>query len=119
MSLSKIFKFVGDILLNRSPEYFDNTSDYTSVQKNDFPIKYSNFPVYNGKMLKKPHETTGPNYNRLTILYSGRPSAEFESVLQNAGYIKATNVRYDKDNTYVIFERIGLNTTKVAYHIKN
>lgn len=117
MDLSKIIEFAKNILTNQTKEYFDNTSD-DSTSNYNLPIKYSDFPVYNGKKTKGPIETTGPNYTRLTIFYKGVPNPEYYLKLQNFGYEKTSDVRFDKDNTYVIVEQLG-RSTKIAYHIKN
>ncbi len=90
----------------------NNTTKYT------IPEKYISFPVYNGIMKKKPVETTTDAYDRLTIFYKGTPDETFCDSILKYGFEKATNVRYDKSNTYVIFEKSSSNTTKVAYHIK-
>ena len=117
MDFSKLIEFAKNILSTQTKEYFDNSSNDLSSNY-DFPIKYSDFPVYNGKITKGPIETTGPNYTRLTIFFKGAPNTEYYLKLQNSGYEKASDVRFDKDNTYVIVEKIGLKT-KIAYHIKN
>lgn len=95
--------------------------------KNDFssddnvvtnvPIKYSDFPNYNGKIKNAPKETITDKYSRLTIFYKGSPKQEYYDLLNMMGYVQGSNVRFDKDNTYVIVEKIGFNT-KIAYHIK-
>ncbi len=95
--------------------------------KNDFssddnvvlnvPIKYSDFPNYNGKIKNTPKETVTDKYSRLTIFYKGSPKKEYYNLLNMMGYVKGSDVRFDKDNTYVIVEKIGFNT-KIAYHIK-
>jgi len=85
--------------------------------KYDIPNEYNSFPKYPGSMINKPYEIRTNKYNRLTINYSGSIKREFENDLLASGYIKASNVRFDKDNTYVIVESLGSNT-KIAYHIK-
>ena len=83
----------------------------------DIPLKYSGFPKYNGKIKIKPKETVTDKYSRITIFYKGSPKKEFYNLLDMMGYIQGSDVRFDKDNTYVIVEKIGFNT-KIAYHIK-
>lgn len=83
----------------------------------DVPTKYSDFPNYNGKIKNAPKETVTDKYSRLTILYKGSPKKEYYDLLNMMGYVQGSDVRFDKDNTYVIVEKIGFNT-KIAYHIK-
>lgn len=91
-----------------------STTDFTTI---DIPIKYSEFPSYNGKVKIAPKETITDKYSRITILYKGSPKKEYYDLLSMMGYVQGSNVRFDKDNTYVIVEKIGFNT-KIAYHIK-
>jgi len=85
--------------------------------KYEIPSTYNDFPTYSGNMISKPSETKTNNYTRLTINYSGNIKNDYENTLLTNGYVKGSNVRYDKDNTYVIVEENGSNT-KVVYHIK-
>ena len=106
-----LFNFINRILGNND---FDLTNDSVSL---NIPTKYSDFPNYNGKKKDAPKETVTPSYSRLTILYKGSPAKKYYDLLNMMGYVQASNVRFDKDNTYVIVEKIGRNT-KIAYHIK-
>ncbi len=81
------------------------------------PEKYSNFPVYNGSLESKPYESDTPKYSRLTLFYSGAPDINYFTILSANGFSKASDVRFDKGNTYVIVEDNG-GSTKIAYHIK-
>ena len=85
--------------------------------KYDIPSVYASFPVYSGSMVSKPVETNTSKYTRLTINYAGSIDNEYVNTLLSNGYIKGSNVRYDKENTYVILEADGSNT-RVVYHIK-
>lgn len=95
-----------------------NSNKYKILPNETIPEKYINFPVYYGKMSKRPKETISKNYTRLTLFYEGNPNEQYLDALYMAGFEKASDVRYErKDNTYVIFEKIG-NYTKIAYHIR-
>ena len=83
----------------------------------DLPLKYSDFPKYNGRIKTEPKETITDKYSRITIFYKGRPNKEYYNLLNTLGYVQGSDVRFDKDNTYIIVEKIGFNT-KIAYHIK-
>lgn len=89
----------------------------TTLKSNTIPEKYIDFPVYNGTLLQKPIETLSPKYERLTLFYKGKPDENYRDTLYIHGFQQATDVRYEKNNTYVIFEKIGAKT-KIAYHIK-
>lgn len=95
----------------------NRNSNRTILTTKTIPEKYINFPTYNGTLYKKPVETLTKNYERLTLFYKGVPDEQYLDTLYLYGFQKANNVRYEKDNTYVIFEKIG-SLTKVAYHIK-
>ena len=105
-----IFDFLNRIF--RKDEF-----SYTDSADLNIPIKYSDFPNYNGKLKNAPKETVTDKYSRLTIFYKGSPKKEYYNLLNMMGYIQGSNVRFDKDNTYVIVERIAFNT-KIAFHIK-
>lgn len=87
------------------------SSEYT------IPERYNNFPKYPGMIIKKPIEKSTDRYTRLTFLCTGVPNPEYFSILENSGFIKGSDVRYDKDNTYVIVDGLG-KTTEIVYHIK-
>ena len=69
------------------------------------PSRYMNFPVYPGVMKGKPIEKSTDKYDRLTIYYKGSINKEFIKTIKEYGYEEATDVRYDKDFTYIIVER--------------
>ena len=95
-------------------------SDFNLTDGNatlNIPTKYSDFPNYGGKIKTAPKETVTDKYSRLTIFYKGSPKQEYYDLLNMMGYVQGSDVRFDKDNTYVIVEKIGFNT-KIAYHIK-
>lgn len=81
------------------------------------PSTYNMFPSYPGDLVEKPKETATDKYTRLTLRYRGAPLQEYYDLLFRSGYTRGTDVRYDKDNTYIIVEEVGKDT-KIAYHIK-
>ena len=114
MDFSKIIDFASNILKKKAEEYLTGEKSSANV---DIPLKYSDFPVYQGDVKKQPQETTTPKYSRLTIFYKGNPKKEYYNLLNMMGYVQGSDVRFDKDNTYVIVEKFW-NMTKIAYHIK-
>lgn len=79
--------------------------------------QYNEFPVYPDKIITEPIETRTEKYTRLTFTCSGFPKAEYENILMSKGYVKATNVRFDNGNKYIIVEDLG-GKTKIVFHIK-
>lgn len=114
MDFSKIIDFASNIIKRKTEEYLTGENNSSNV---DIPLKYSNFPTYPGNIKKEPQETVTDKYCRLTIFYKGSPKKEYFDLLNMMGYLQGSDVRFDKDNTYVIVEKIGFNT-KIAYHIK-
>ena len=84
------------------------------------PTKYSNFPMYPGVLREGPIETSTNKYDRLTFYfkYSGKEVSEYLKTIEAAGFVEGSEVRYDKDNTYIILEYLSMRKLKVAYHIK-
>ena len=114
MDFSKIIDFASNILKKKAEEYLTGDNSSSNI---DIPIKYSDFPIYPGDVKRQPQEITTPKYSRLTIFYKGSPKKEYFDLLNMMGYQQGSDVRFDKDNTYVIVEKMGFNT-KIAYHIK-
>ncbi len=114
MDFSKIIDFIKNLFKKKVEEYLIAENSSITV---DIPLKYSDFPAYPGNVKIAPKETITDRYSRITIFYKGKPQKEYFDILNMMGYIQGSDVRYDKDNTYVIVERIK-NMTKIAYHIK-
>jgi len=95
----------------------NSSASTNNFQNYTIPEKYNEFPTYPGNMIEKPFERETNRYTRITIRYSGSPNSEFISTLTQNEFIKATSVRYDKGNTYVIVDDLG-NKTEIVYHIK-
>ena len=100
-----------------------NTNGYTNNSRNgkayEIPTQYSEFPTFP----KNPDElktAETDKYERCTMDFynaSEQEVAEYVSKIVSLGYMKNTNVRYDKGNTYIIVdtEKGGLN---LVFHIK-
>lgn len=106
-----LFDFINRIFRNNDVNLTEETIPL------NIPSKYSEFPNYSGKIKTAPKETVTEKYSRLTIFYKGSPKKEYYDLLNMMGYVQGSDVRFDKDNTYVIVEKIGFQT-KIAYHIK-
>lgn len=101
---------------SNSPISYDDSSN-SAKKKYKVLEKYSEFPEYPGKIKNKPYETITDKYNRVTIMYKGSVDSTYYRTLENYGYIKGSDVRFDKNNTYVIVEP-HRERTKIVYHVK-
>ena len=125
MDFSKLFNFLGKVAKDAAKDYVgDFVEGHVNIGGNsntstnyDIPSEYSNFPAYPGDICRKPIEKHTENYDRISLVFKGGLNKEFYNILTSAGYQKATDVRFEKDNTYVIVENLG-NVTNVVYHIK-
>ena len=86
--------------------------------------KYVDFPKIEKQEsdLFKIEEKQTEKYDRITMDYSNVSKYEFELYerkIEDYGFDKATNVRYDKNNTYVILEyNEKRQQLHVVFHIK-
>lgn len=111
---------VNDIVtnaINNNGSTSSNNNTTTNNKNYPIPEQFEMFPKYPGEMLSKPLKRNTSDYTRLTIEYKGEPSQEFISNILQNGFIKASDVRYEKLNTYIIIEDC-YGTTKIVYHIK-
>ena len=115
-----IIIFVLFIIINTSKKTTTSTtkSNSQTTTVDEIPETFIEFPEYSGVLLEKPQITTTSKYVRITMLYNDYIDENYIEKLQTSGFKKASSVRYDKDNTYVIVEEID-DTTKIAFHIKN
>ncbi len=94
-------------------------SNYTA----NLPDEFKDFPVYPGKAVDGPIESSArqsntSDYKRLSFFYKGRPNQEYLNTLIANGYTKRSDVHFDKGNTYIIVEYIhSRRLTKIAYHV--
>ncbi len=119
-------KDLGKELQNNIPEElkkaFTNINQQTSNSSNttnSIPTQYSDFPIFSGKMTSIT-EKNEPHYIRCTMDYKNVSASDFSdyiNTITTAGYVKASNVRYEKANTYIIVEYSG-NSLHLVFHIK-
>ena len=113
-------KAIGDAAKEASDEMSSITGTNSSSQNlKEIPAQYSEFPTFKeGAPYLKTTETE--KYIRCTMEYpnaSDQEISEYVSKINSLGYVKGSNVRYDKGNTYIIVdtENGGLN---LVFHIK-
>ena len=125
----KIMKSVSDLAnteeaQNLKKNLQDFAKEATSVSDNkenssfSIPEEYNYFPVFNGKignLITKNEE----KYKRCSITYYNVTNEEVENyikTIEDAGYEKKTDVRYEKNNEYIIVDyKYDLN---IVYHVK-
>ena len=76
------------------------------------------FPMFNGRKTWSYHSNTN-KYKRKTYYYkiNREKMDEYLQKLSEFGFNKATDVRYDKDNAYVIVEEKD-DSLHIAFHVK-
>ena len=94
-----------------------NNKSRTTTTLDEIPETFIEFPEYQGVLLEKPVLTTTKDYTRITMLYNDYIDKTYLENLSSVGFKKASDVRYDRNNTYIIVEEID-DTTKIAFHIK-
>ena len=110
--LEKTVNLVGGELKNL------NTSDKTTVKT--VPSEYSHFPQFNC-LIKDVTTKNIDKYHRCTIDYEEstlEKIEEYRSQVVNAGYAKATDVRYEKGNEYIIIDPDG-TYMHLVFHVKH
>ena len=84
------------------------------------PEEYLSFPQFEGT-IKDLSTKKIDKYHRCTIDYSGVTSEALNAYkvkITDAGYVKGSDVRYDKDNTYIIVEYEEQNL-HLVFHVKH
>ncbi len=96
-----------------------NTSSSNISQGKSIPEEYSHFPVFEseiGEVRVKNEE----KYKRCTMKYYNATDEEVDAYrdkIEEAGYKKMTNVRYEKDNEYIIVDT-DKSPMEVVFHVK-
>lgn len=84
----------------------------------EIPAEYSEFPKFREAVTNLSTKETD-KYKRCTMVFSDATAqeiSEYISKINSLGYVKGSNVRYDKGNTYIIVDdSYGLN---LVFHIK-
>ena len=97
-----------------------SSSNRSSSSSKSIPEEYSHFPVFNGKI----DDLTTKNeekYKRCSINYNNVNDADVEAyikTIEEAGYEKKTDVRYEKNNEYIIVDRNTYVDLNIVYHVK-
>jgi len=85
----------------------------------EIPEKYSEFPKFRDEVYHLS-ETKTSKYTRCTMNFTNVKDREIEDYIykiQSLGYVKGSEVRFDKENTYII---VDYNSGKLnlVFHIK-
>ena len=106
--------FVDNDLKNVVPQSSSSSSSGKTI-----PEEYSHFPVFEselGEVKTKVEE----KYKRCTMKYYKATEEEIEAYKDKIvalGYEKMTDVRYEKDNEYIIVDN-NVSPMEVVFHVK-
>lgn len=128
--LGELIRSIKEIFGRNPVDLLEGVSD-TGTNEVSYRIsdEYIEFPKYNGKLKGWPQYVdtskthVGKNYKRVSMFfdYNENKKEEYSNQLINAGFVKGSDVRYDKiiegRNTYVIVEKINNYEMKIAFHI--
>ena len=93
-------------------------SNSSARSAKEIPAEYAEFPRFREVVTDVSTKETD-KYIRCTMNFQDATEQEISdyiSKITSAGYVKGSNVRYDKGNTYIIVEEnYGLN---IVFHIK-
>lgn len=97
-----------------------NTSSETTSGGKSIPEEYSHFPAFNGKigeLITKKEE----KYKRCSMNYFGATDEDINNyikTIEDAGYEKKTDVRYEKNNEYIIVDNNTYSYLNIVFHVK-
>ncbi len=99
----------------------DNVGEFkaTSEAKGTIPRDYLHFPQFEG-VIGDINEKKEAQYERCTLNYYKATDEEINKyieLVQKDGYTKMTNVRYEKNNEYIIIEKNN-DSLHLVFHIK-
>ena len=109
-----------DVLNAIDPNLAKNVETNSATGK-DIPAEYGSFPVFRSKADEVSTKDVG-NYKRCTMDFYNVPEEEIQSYvskISTEGYVKGSDVRFDKSNTYIIvdYDKYG-KSLNLVYHIK-
>ena len=103
---------------NENKEAFNSATSNVSGGK-EIPSDYSHFPAFD-KPVDKLSTKNESKYKRCTMdIYSAKEEDidAYREKIESLGYKKMTNVRYEKDNEYIIVESTG-SGLHLVFHIR-
>ena len=116
--LDNAFKTMGDEI----SKTFSNTPNTGTVNNNNnytIPEEYKDFPLFEGT-IKDLNTKKTDKYQRCTIKYNNLDEdsvTKYRNKIVETGFNKATDVRYEKNNEYIIVDFNG-SDLELVYHIK-
>ena len=117
--LDKAFEDAGnEISKTFSSSY--NQSNITNTNNYGIPTEYSHFPVFEGKINNVDTKKTD-KYQRCSLKYYPVTVDQVNNYINritSEGYVKASNVRYEKNNEYIIAEDKG-SSLRLVFHIRS
>ena len=114
-------KLINSAINAASDKISDNIQNKftNSNEKKEYslPDEFSSFPKYEGDIIDGPRRKTTEKYDRISLSFKGDSNNDYISNILSNGFIKASNVRYERGNTYIIVDPYYGNT-EIVYHIK-
>ena len=119
--LDNAFKNMGDEISKTFSNATNNNTNTSTVNNSNYtiPEEYKEFPVFEGHIKDLCTKKTD-KYERCTIKYNNLSEdsvTQYRNKIVEAGFAKATDVRYEKNNTYIIVDFDG-SDLELVYHIK-
>lgn len=118
---SAVNEEVNKVERNITNEVRDTINENKPKQESRYKVgeKYLHFPQFDG-VLDDVSEKKESTYERCTMDYYHATNEEIDKYANEVvekGYKKMTNVRYEKDNEYIIIENRN-NYLHLVFHIK-
>lgn len=105
---------------NNSGSNSTNTPSENTSNGKTIPGEYSSFPAFS----KAPDNLSTKDeskYKRCSMDFYNATEEDIKSyisLITSQGYAQATDVRFEKDNTYIIVDPDGNNGLNIVFHIK-
>ena len=96
------------------------SSNTTAAQAKTVPEEYLSFPQFEGTIAELSTKKID-KYHRCTIDYKNVTTDKINAYkvsIIDAGFVKGSDVRYDKDNTYIILE-VNDTDLHLVFHVKD
>ena len=117
---SETFKNLKDAVANASANASNEIHSYSNNgPAKEIPEEYSEFPKFRETVTDLSTKET-EKYIRCTMNFSNvteQEMAEYISKINSLGYVRGSNVRFDKGNTYIIVDN-QYGNLNLVFHIK-
>lgn len=115
---SDAFKDVKNAI-SKNVQNGNSASSNNAPKTKEIPAEYSEFPKFKDIVTDLSTKETGA-YTRCTMNFPNATEqeiSEYISKINSLGYVKGSNVRFDKGNTYIIVDN-QYGDLNLVFHIK-